>query len=48
MASIVRYVKLKYYQYQLTTALYMLEPWEQAIFSASSSPGCVRTPCTAL
>jgi len=47
MASIVRYVKLKYYQYQLTTALYMLEPWEQAIFSTSSSPSFARTLCTA-
>jgi hypothetical protein len=29
----VGWVRLKYYQYELTTALYMLEPWEKTLFS---------------
>jgi hypothetical protein len=27
------YLALKYYRYEVTTALYMLEPWEKALFS---------------
>jgi hypothetical protein len=29
------YFALKYYQYELWTAVYMLEPWEKIIFSRS-------------
>ena len=31
--NIQKYLKLKYYQYELTLALYMLEPWEKVVFS---------------
>jgi len=27
------YLALKNYQYEVTTGLYMLEPWEKALFS---------------
>nr|CAG8554290.1 7502_t:CDS:2 [Entrophospora candida] len=27
------YLALKNYQYEVTTALYMLEPWEKALFN---------------
>lgn len=33
MAAVVRYINLKYYQYELALALYMLEPWEKILFN---------------
>ncbi|ORX98229.1 hypothetical protein K493DRAFT_313729 [Basidiobolus meristosporus CBS 931.73] len=32
--SLTEKLYLKYYQYELTTALYMLEPWEKACFNS--------------
>ncbi|CAG8605902.1 7976_t:CDS:2 [Paraglomus brasilianum] len=32
--KIGNYLALKNYQYELTTALYMLEPWEKALFNS--------------
>ncbi|KAI8329162.1 small subunit of serine palmitoyltransferase-like protein [Choanephora cucurbitarum] len=31
--SISNYLSTKLYQYELQTALYMLEPWEKALFN---------------
>ncbi|KAI8377251.1 small subunit of serine palmitoyltransferase-like protein [Blakeslea trispora] len=31
--SISSYLSTKLYQYELQTALYMLEPWEKALFN---------------
>jgi hypothetical protein len=31
--SISKFLSTKLYQYELQTALYMLEPWEKALFS---------------
>ena len=36
----VQWIQLKYYQYKLTSALYMLEPWEQALFSTPGRRFC--------
>lgn len=33
MNSVSRYLSKKVYQYELQTALYMLEPWEKILFS---------------
>ncbi|ORY04335.1 hypothetical protein K493DRAFT_311417 [Basidiobolus meristosporus CBS 931.73] len=33
MSSLTEKLSLKYYQYELVTALYMLEPWEKACFN---------------
>lgn len=33
LKAIRNYLALKNYQYEVTTALYMLEPWEKALFS---------------
>lgn len=43
--SIKSYFSLKYYQYELTYALYMLEPWEKAIISKKwrNLKGCWET-----
>lgn len=35
LTSLKKYVSLKVYQYELTTSLYMLEPWEKTLFSTS-------------
>ncbi|RUS16958.1 hypothetical protein BC937DRAFT_90602 [Endogone sp. FLAS-F59071] len=32
--SLKKYVSLKVYQYELTTSLYMLEPWEKTLFNS--------------
>ncbi|KAI8637414.1 small subunit of serine palmitoyltransferase-like protein [Parasitella parasitica] len=32
--SIRRYLSKKVYQYELQTALYMLEPWEKILFNS--------------
>ncbi|ORX46091.1 hypothetical protein DM01DRAFT_196680 [Hesseltinella vesiculosa] len=31
--SLSSYISTKIYQYELQTALYMLEPWEKALFN---------------
>jgi len=36
--DVVKWFQLKYYQYNLSTALYMLEPWERLAFSTSWFP----------
>ncbi|KAK9721003.1 hypothetical protein K7432_003782 [Basidiobolus ranarum] len=33
MSTLTEKLSLKYYQYELITALYMLEPWEKACFN---------------
>lgn len=33
MSQLSKYISTKIYQYELQTALYMLEPWEKALFS---------------
>ncbi|RUS22646.1 hypothetical protein BC938DRAFT_475220 [Jimgerdemannia flammicorona] len=33
-ATAKKYVSLKVYQYELTTSLYMLEPWEKTLFNS--------------
>lgn len=33
LTEIKKQLELKYYQYELTTAVYMLEPWEKYIVS---------------
>jgi hypothetical protein len=35
--SYSKYISTKIYQYELQTALYMLEPWEKALFSKQPS-----------
>lgn len=35
--SYSKYISTKIYQYELQTALYMLEPWEKALFSKKPS-----------
>ncbi|CAO3664747.1 unnamed protein product [Rhizopus stolonifer] len=32
-SSLSKYLSTKVYQYELQTALYMLEPWEKALFN---------------
>ncbi|ORY02019.1 hypothetical protein K493DRAFT_208853 [Basidiobolus meristosporus CBS 931.73] len=32
--SIKKHISLKYYQYELVTCIYMLEPWEKVIFNS--------------
>ncbi|KAI9471975.1 MAG: small subunit of serine palmitoyltransferase-like protein [Benjaminiella poitrasii] len=34
MNNISKYVSTKIYQYELQTALYMLEPWEKILFNS--------------
>ncbi|RHZ54755.1 hypothetical protein Glove_423g20 [Diversispora epigaea] len=34
LTKIRRYLALKNYHYEITTALYMLEPWEKALFNS--------------
>ncbi|RIA84648.1 hypothetical protein C1645_783658 [Glomus cerebriforme] len=34
LKTIRNYFALKNYQYEVTTALYMLEPWEKALFNS--------------
>lgn len=34
-STVSEYLSTKIYQYELQTALYMLEPWEKALFSKS-------------
>ncbi|CAG8466454.1 7185_t:CDS:2 [Acaulospora morrowiae] len=34
LTKIRRHLALKNYQYEITTALYMLEPWEKALFNS--------------
>ncbi|KAI9287056.1 small subunit of serine palmitoyltransferase-like protein [Umbelopsis sp. AD052] len=34
MSQLSKYVSTKIYQYELQTALYMLEPWEKALFNS--------------
>lgn len=34
------YLSTKLYQYELQTALYMLEPWEKALFSKFLRMSC--------
>ncbi|KAF1802664.1 small subunit of serine palmitoyltransferase-like protein [Mucor lusitanicus] len=34
MSSVGRYLSKKVYQYELQTALYMLEPWEKILFNS--------------
>ncbi|CAB4383346.1 hypothetical protein RhiirA5_495591 [Rhizophagus irregularis] len=34
LKAIRNYLALKNYQYEVTTALYMLEPWEKALFNS--------------
>lgn len=36
MNSVSKYLSKKVYQYELQTALYMLEPWEKILFSKKS------------
>ncbi|KAI3632630.1 hypothetical protein MIR68_009736 [Amoeboaphelidium protococcarum] len=38
-----KWLKTKYYQYELWTALYMLEPWEKAIFNSVILAGLLLT-----
>ncbi|KAH8556430.1 small subunit of serine palmitoyltransferase-like protein [Umbelopsis sp. PMI_123] len=33
MSQLSKYISTKVYQYELQTALYMLEPWEKALFN---------------
>ncbi|CAH3040947.1 unnamed protein product [Porites lobata] len=33
--KIREWISLKNYQYQVTTGIYMLEPWERTIFNAT-------------
>ncbi|GAB5591606.1 hypothetical protein Unana1_06506 [Umbelopsis nana] len=33
MSQLSKYISTKIYQYELQTALYMLEPWEKALFN---------------
>ncbi|KAI9292616.1 hypothetical protein K502DRAFT_295085 [Neoconidiobolus thromboides FSU 785] len=39
LKSIQEQVQLKYYQYELTTAVYMLEPWEKCIVNSIAVVG---------
>lgn len=41
VTALIRWFRLKVYQYEVTFALYMLTPTEKFIFSASFSP-CLR------
>ncbi|KAI8581885.1 hypothetical protein K450DRAFT_229705 [Umbelopsis ramanniana AG] len=34
MSQLSKYISTKIYQYELQTALYMLEPWEKALFNS--------------
>jgi len=34
LKAIRNYLALKNYRYEVTTALYMLEPWEKALFNS--------------
>ncbi|KAI8075924.1 small subunit of serine palmitoyltransferase-like protein [Gilbertella persicaria] len=34
MSAISRYLSKKKYQYELQSALYMLEPWEKVLFNS--------------
>lgn len=40
VTALIRWSRLKVYQYEVTFALYMLTPTEKFIFSASLPRGC--------
>jgi len=40
---VVKYFKQLYYQYNLETALYMLEPWEKVLFNTLAFCMCSAT-----
>lgn len=39
LTSLIRWIRLKIYQYEVTFAIYMLTPTEKFIFSTSLDPG---------
>ncbi|RUP07969.1 hypothetical protein BC936DRAFT_140156 [Jimgerdemannia flammicorona] len=45
--SLKEYTALKIYQYELVTALYMLEPWEKALFNSIVITGVILSAYTA-
>ena len=40
LSSLVRWLQIKKYQYEVTFSLYMLTPTEKCVFSTSSSASC--------
>ncbi|KAL1919951.1 uncharacterized protein VTP21DRAFT_1883 [Calcarisporiella thermophila] len=43
MDSVKNWISVKKYQYELVTVLYMLEPWEKAIFNSVAFLGLILT-----